>query len=586
MKKIITGTLLSALLLGAALSLTGCFGTGEDREETSDTGSLETEITQENAGTEISKDDYLAITEGGEPLYVIAYQSMNIPQGIEGMAVAGDIAKSANILASTLEGMLEGLDLRVVSDRKLSEYNKKVIALGNIEGISDSCYKTLRFFDYVVKENDGNIAVASYTDGVMRTALNAITGEAVVIDGELYLKKSSLDASYLYRYQIKELTVKEVPISKYVISCDKATSAAAVMLRDKLRNASGHILSIEENSSSEYAIELSKDESMAGYKIAMDGKKLRIAYASDLEWNLLWQYVVRIIDGVSMDSTFDLASVEKTQGSVTGGMIMSFNVLNVWDKNGTPGTRDDGAAAVVLEYSPDFIGLQEFDIGYRNASNGFISKISHKYAEVEIEGVEKNHIWNPIFYLKDKYTVVESGFVYFPDVTTSHESSNYYGGTSDNKARFRSIVWAVLMDEGGTKYLVANLHFSPVDEDINHPGESEVAIRTIKQVAERYEGCITLVTGDYNSRRNSSGGGVARMVAAGFTDTYELAATKTDLRTYHDVGSAPEKGYMDGAIDHVLTLNALTVSTYLILADNAVLQLSDHCPTIVQFTAQ
>lgn len=576
--------LLLSLLISAA-ALVGCQVIGEDKEsETDSDGVPSTETDKTDVGDTLDKDDYLPLTEGGEPLYVIAYQSLNIPQDIEGAAEAGDLAKVGNILASELEKKLEGLDMKVVSDRKLSEHNKKVIAIGNISEISDTCYEGLRFFDYRIKENNGNIAVAAYTDGVIRTAANEIIASTAVIDGELYVKRSALDKSHVYRYQAKELTVGSYPVTDFVISCDASTTAAATLLRDKLLAVSGYIVPIETDSTAECVIALTKDENTEGYSIAAEGKKLSIAYASDMDWNLLWQSVTKKLNAIPMDSSFDLASLTDAKNGSDGHMIMSFNVLNVWNNNNAAGNRDDITAALVLEYMPDFIGLQEFDIGYRNAENGFISMISDKYAEVGIEGVEKNYVWNPIFYLKDKYTVVESGFVYFPDETTSHESSNYFGGTPDNKARFRSVVWAVLRDADGVEYLIANLHFSPVDISVNHPGESAVAIRVIKEVAAKYEGCITLVTGDYNSNRNTSNGGVATMVSSGFTDTYDLAADKTDIRSNHDIGSAPAKGYMAGAIDHVLTLNELQVEAYLILTDAELLPISDHSPTIVKFT--
>ena len=582
MKRFLSVILLLSLLASAA-AFVGCQNQGEGQDTESESASASDSGNTESRET-LDKDEYLPLTEGGEPLYVIAYQSMNIPQGIEGISEAGDLAKAGNILASELENKLEGLDFKVVSDRKLSEHNKKAIAIGNISEISDLCYEGLRYFDYSIKENNGNIAVAAYTDGTFRTAISEIAANTAVIDGELYVKRSAVDKSYVYRYQVKELTVNAHSITDYVISCDASTSAAATLLRDKLLSMSGHIIPVETNSSAEYAIVITKDENITGYSIAMDGKKLSVTYSSDMDWSLLWQSVCKKLNAVSMDSPFDLASLSEERSGSDGHMIMSFNVLNVWNKNGTVGDRDDITASLVLGYMPDFIGLQEFDIGYRNAENGFISQISEKYAEVEIEGVEKNYVWNPIFYLKDKYTVVESGFVYFPDETTSHESSNYFGGTPDDKARFRSVVWAVLRDAEGAEFLIANLHFSPVDISVNHPGESSVAIRVIKEVAARYEGCITLVTGDYNSNRNTNNGGVATMVASGFTDTYDLAATRNDLRSNHEIGSAPASGYMAGAIDHILTLNELQVSAYLILTDTELLSISDHCPTIVQFT--
>lgn len=596
-KRSIAIIMLLSFLLTSAIAFVSCTGE-EEKEEGSDTepkesisdtdGEGEDSKKEDNEDDDRDMNDYLALTQNGEPLYVIAYQSLNIIEGFEGTAIAGDYAKAANQLAAKLEGMLADLDVKVISDRKLSENNKKVIGIGNIVGISDSSYSDLRYSDYKITENDGNIGVAAYTSGILSVVLGELTKNIEVIDGDVYVKRSALSLTHSYRYRISEINIGGTPIEEYVISCDADTLQAADDIKDKIVSVNGVFMTVVQDGDAEKAIVIKKDSDISGYKVTKSGNKLNITYASDMDWSMLFQNIVKLIDGVEVGGVWDLSCIVSESDSSSQRVIMSFNVLNVWNKNGTPGNRDDIAAAMVLGYLPDFIGLQEFDIGYRNAENGFISKISDMYAEVEIAGVEKDYIWNPIFYLKNKYTVVESGFVYLPNETESHESANYYGGTPDNKARFRSVVWAVLRDTDGREFVVGNLHFSPGVGDIDisklHPGEAEVAVRTIKQIAERYEGCVTLVTGDYNSTRNNSTGGVAKMVASGFADTYDMAETRTDIKSNHDLGAAPSSGYKSGAIDHILTLNQLNVSAYMILTDSELLSISDHCPTLVRFT--
>ena len=347
------------------------------------------------------------------------------------------------------------------------------------------------------------------------------------------------------------------------------------------------MLSVETETVEGPAIILNKIDSEITYGIEKNGENIIISYGTDMTWKAVLSHITDAFGKAGYMGTVELEELCHTwRVSADTRKIMSFNVLNVWG-GGTPGTRDNVSAEMILGYMPDFVGLQEFDVPYRNAAGGFIELVSEKYSEVEIEGVDKNNIWNPIFYLKDKYTVVESGFVYFPQSVSDSYDSEYIYGTEDGLSKFRSLVWAVLEDTEGNKFLIGNLHFSPgnlVDISVVHVAEARIVTETLKGVAEKHEGCTTLVTGDYNSRVEAIGG-VSEMLGAGFTDVYELAESKTDLGTSHDVGKLPASGYKKNAIDHVLTLNgSLDVIEHLIIRDAYILEISDHCPTIVSFT--
>ncbi len=257
-------------------------------------------------------------------------------------------------------------------------------------------------------------------------------------------------------------------------------------------------------------------------------------------------------------------------------------MLNVWTKGGTPGTRDDATALLVLSELPDFVCLQEFDIGYRQANNGFIAQTQGQYTEVTANGIAPESVWNPIFYLTERYTMVESGFVYLPDVAGAVESVSYTG-TADGKSRFRSLVWAVLRDRtDGSLYLIGNFHASlPL---ATHPAEAAAVSEVLQGVAARYPGCVTLLCGDYNSRRTQPGGVLEQLRAKGFADTYDTAKVRNDSGTWHELGKAPGGRYESDAIDHILTLGGIHVQAYRILTDETLWTASDHCPTLLEFT--
>lgn len=261
---------------------------------------------------------------------------------------------------------------------------------------------------------------------------------------------------------------------------------------------------------------------------------------------------------------------------------------------------------MLLDYDPDFICLQEFDPPYRNAADGLIGQLSAQYTEVEIDGMTtadaKNKIYNPIFYDHSKYTQEASGYVWFKDVNgdgevDSTDLSNLtkeYNYPAGGTTYGRCLVWAVLQDAEGDRFLVANTHFSQQEKDTEgenplatrskiHTAEATFVANTLKGIADDYEDITVLVGGDMNSVISDENCGVDTMLDNGFTHTYRLAFDKNNVESYHD-GKEPTTGYLEYAIDHILTLNEnLNVRSFYVLNDEALYPVSDHLPVRMTF---
>ena len=95
---------------------------------------------------------------------------------------------------------------------------------------------------------------------------------------------------------------------------------------------------------------------------------------------------------------------------------------------------------------------------------------------------------------------------------------------------------------------------------------------------------MTLLCGDYNSRRTQADGVLEQLRAKGFADTYDTARVRNDSGTWHELGKAPGGRYESDAIDHILTLGGISPQVYLVLTDESLLSMSDHCPTVLAFT--
>lgn len=264
---------------------------------------------------------------------------------------------------------------------------------------------------------------------------------------------------------------------------------------------------------------------------------------------------------------------------------------------------------MLLKYDPDFICLQEFDPLYRNAENGLIDQITAQnpqnpqYTEVEIDGMTtadaKNKIYNPIFYDHSKYTQEASGYEWFKEVDELKDLS-YEPVNNGETCYARSLVWAVLKDAEGDLFLVANTHFT-MKTDITleekatiHTAEATFVANTLKGIADDYEDITVLVGGDMNSNvKNSPDCGVDKMLSNGFTHTYNLTANRNNSATSTNSNGGFDTGYLDYAIDHILTLNEdLNVRSFFVLTEmdrkvtgpnGTETRISDHLPVRMTF---
>ena len=278
--------------------------------------------------------------------------------------------------------------------------------------------------------------------------------------------------------------------------------------------------------------------------------------------------------------------------------IMTYNVWNVWHLAAkTPGQaeryRIEGCADVILENDPDFVCLQEYDHWYRCHTDGLhYSLISKKYAEAAPEGIEPVYVWNPVFYARDKYDLIENGIIEFKKEGVTCYESAHYPDESDT-SHFRTLVWAVFEDKAdGNKYVIGSTHYSVVGRDSNgvytHEPEVGLVADKIKELCAKYN-AVSFVCGDYNSPMRSLDSGVDDgykfMTNNGFKDTYLLAEIKNDVGSCGAPDKVVERNYRDLGIDHVMTLSDnVKVEAYCTLNSERVRRFSDHSPVIVQFS--
>lgn len=253
--------------------------------------------------------------------------------------------------------------------------------------------------------------------------------------------------------------------------------------------------------------------------------------------------------------------------------IMTFNVLNGWNTVNI-GVRDDLAASVVLQELPDVIGFQEFDTCYRLAENP-LSKLISEYYE---EAGDSHTTWNPIFYNRDKLSLIEFNEEFFKNGTV-------YEYPLGGHSWFRSVCYAWFEEKkSGKRFLLLNLHYDCNSKDQriaieNQRNESEQVINLANYLLQKTGTRTLFVTGDYNSKIN--GMACLKMLQNGFVDTHALAKERDDTGSCAILGTPLGGNYADAAIDHVFYMgdDGLTVNKYLTV--DSIRDASDHSPVLV-----
>lgn len=246
--------------------------------------------------------------------------------------------------------------------------------------------------------------------------------------------------------------------------------------------------------------------------------------------------------------------------------VMSFNVRCASDPEGSITNRSKIVTAIVDQYAPDSFGVQEATPRWILILN---KELGDKYARV---GVARDLYgpwteYNCIYYLKDKYNLIDSGTFWL-----SETPEKKYSVSFDSKCR-RIATWAILEDkETGEKYTHINTHLDHVLES-TRVSQCEVLLSEMSKL--QAQGTV-VCTGDFNTYND--GDVYASMLEA--TDDVALTAKNADSGiTFHSYGSKADEG--QGPIDFIFLTKGTEAETYKIIR-NTVKDMypSDHYPII------
>lgn len=483
---------------------------------------------------------------------------------------------------------------------------------------SAEAYSALHYRDYSVSAVGNKIIIAGEAQYMLKPAVDAFLEGLVTQEGTLYATWFGTVAG---KYPNGQLNVAGNPLSGYRIvypQGDLLASDTAEQVRLLLRRQTGVELSrvSDAEAATDYEILVGKtNRAESGAVHAELGEReiaLQISGAKALlAWKdpLLAESLLRQLSSKLLviekaerqdfsEMTFQTAIPSGLPSELTQIGVMSFNVLGVGSNSASCYNRDDLAAAVIRTYQPDIVGLQEFDARWRLEPTNLFALLGSPYEEAVCAEALPDRNWNPILYRTDRLELLACGNQPFTQGKEWPLASTY---PSDSKTtHHRAVTWAVFrVRETGETVIALNMH---IHIDSSDTAEQKRAIQTseaqeliakAQELQTSYPNSTVFVTGDYNS--NITGPVIGEMLKNGYSDTYALAANKTDVCGFHaapvfnaeknlyDSAGRAFSGNYQTAIDHCLTIgNPVTVSDYLYVTLSDAFLISDHNPLYVR----
>jgi endonuclease/exonuclease/phosphatase family metal-dependent hydrolase len=241
--------------------------------------------------------------------------------------------------------------------------------------------------------------------------------------------------------------------------------------------------------------------------------------------------------------------------------VMSFNVLCEGKNENGMQNRLGIVTQTITEYYPDSLGVQEATPLWMLWLNLFLPE--YDYVGVGRDDGKLSGEFSAIFYLKEKYKVVDSGTFWIsetPDVPS-------IGWDADCR---RVCTWAVLENKTtGARYAHLNTHL-----DYKGVMPRQRGVEMILEKAAEFDDLPVVVTGDFNFAQGS--GYYNQLTAGVLQDTKFLAPDTMDYATFHGFAQTVNP---DKVIDFVLANSRMTPLVYKVVIEGIDGRaVSDHYP--------
>lgn len=271
----------------------------------------------------------------------------------------------------------------------------------------------------------------------------------------------------------------------------------------------------------------------------------------------------------------DISSELREEG--TDLRLMTFNVLG----GDTLKTRAVGTAELIGDLYPDFAGLQECN---SNGHTVIFTALAKEYGAVCTKvGNTETACHTPIMYLKNKYTVIESGAKLFDSRWTETSTMTFAWAVFEDGAQRKYAVinahWAVILTSYDTE-TVFGKKMSDSEEGLQwREDNSREVLAKADELRAKYPGISLFFMGDMNAKPSAES---VKMLNTGvYKNGYSLTDKRTEgYNSFHDEpGCALKTG---DPIDNIfVTEDTVSVLKHKIINTKAALECSDHSPVIL-----
>lgn len=246
--------------------------------------------------------------------------------------------------------------------------------------------------------------------------------------------------------------------------------------------------------------------------------------------------------------------------------VASFNVQTAGEGENFFLFRIRAVSETIKKYAPDSIGLQEAHPGWLLALQAELP--AYAYVGIGRDGYVFDE-FTPIFYLKEKYDLVDSGSFWLSE--TPQKPSKGWDAQLN-----RICTWAVLRNkETGESYAHFNTH-------LDHVG-AQARLNSVQIILDKIAelNLPTVCTGDFNV---SEGSEVYRGMTAALGDSKYLAPDTMSMGTFNgfDMEGLAGKSPIDFLF---VTKDTITPKVYRVVTDLVDGRIpSDHCMIYTDLT--
>ncbi len=481
--------------------------TAENHEESSVSNSSSEQI------TEPQKEPERIITVADLSQFVI----------VRGMESSDDVGACAQKLQNSIKEKLS-LNLTMKSDFVMAgnpTYSESEFEI--LLGVCDreECppvFEELKYYDYTYRISGTKLLICAVSDRALKNAVDHFIANVIetadTAPETVFFSNESNAFLYNHDYPFDDIKLMGASISEYklIYPADNKgkESFIASIVNSRLRELTGYDLQIEKDSKQkdssgrEIHIGITNRDTDFAASLSLDGNAGFVGKNGEKHWLItsntsagIVYAVDRFISAIKKSSSTDVAELNDNVGIVKPETseklsVMSYNI-QMW----APWTegKSEATMQIILDRSPDLFGVQEATLPQWTPYLKNTFGDAYGIVDLELHGIEQAD-WpiteNPIFYKKDKFELIESGFKWLtdtPDVNSKLEVS----------AAIRTFTYAVLERKSdGLRFVYVNTHLDHVD---GQPTQAAILVKFLEQ----FEGYPILVTGDFNFQVSSDG---------------------------------------------------------------------------------